>query len=147
MRPGSDAERSPLMRALVFLWVGQNVLLVVSSILRLDLYVEIYLLTYWRVAAFIWMLIVAAGLDPDRGADRDLSLQRLAGRRQSRVLALTIYVCSFVNFAESGRELQRRPQPRPAKPAVRSISTISWRSARRPFPRSTATSPPIRRRT
>ena len=37
MRPGSNAERSPLMRALVFLWVGQNVLLVVSSILRLDL--------------------------------------------------------------------------------------------------------------
>ena len=62
MRPGSNAERSPLMRALVFLWVGQNVLLVVSSILRLDLYVETYLLTYWRVAAFIWMLIVAVGL-------------------------------------------------------------------------------------
>ena len=33
-----------------------------SSILRLDLYVATYLLTYWRVAAFIWMLIVAIGL-------------------------------------------------------------------------------------
>ena len=51
MRPGSAAERSPLMRALVFLWVGQNVLLVVSAILRLDLYIATYLLTYWRVAA------------------------------------------------------------------------------------------------
>jgi Domain of unknown function (DUF4173) len=100
MRPGSDAERSPLMRALVFLWVGQNVLLVVSAIMRLNLYVETYLLTYWRVAAFIWMLIVAAGLI--------LIVTRIVTYRSNAwliaanavVLALTIYVCSFVNFAK-----------------------------------------------
>ena len=88
------------MRALVFLWVGQNVLLVVSSILRLDLYVETYLLTYWRVAAFIWMLIVAVGLI--------LIVVRIVTYRSNAwlisanlaVLALTIYVCSFVNFAD-----------------------------------------------
>ena len=61
-RPGSEAERSPVIRNLVFLWIAQNVLLVVSSILRLDLYVEIYSLTYWRVAAFVWMILVAIGL-------------------------------------------------------------------------------------
>ena len=33
-----------------------------SSIFRLDLYVGIYALTYWRVAAFIWMGLVAVGL-------------------------------------------------------------------------------------
>lgn len=99
MRPGSDSERSPLMRALVFLWVGQNVLLVVSAIMRLNLYVGTYLLTYWRVAAFIWMLIVAAGLI--------LIVTRIVLYRSNAwliaanivVLALTIYVCSFVNFA------------------------------------------------
>ena len=99
MRPGSNAERSPLMRALVFLWVGQNVLLVVSAMLRLDLYVATYLLTYWRVAAFIWMLIVAAGLV--------LIVVRIVTFRSNAwlmsanavVLVLTIYVCSFVNFA------------------------------------------------
>jgi hypothetical protein len=99
MRPGSDAERSPLMRALVFLWVGQNVLLVVSAIMRLNLYVETYLLTYWRVAAFIWMAIVAAGLI--------LIVMRIVLYRSNIwlvttnlvVLAVTIYVCSFVNFA------------------------------------------------
>ena len=37
-------------------------MLVISSILRLDLYVGIYALTYWRVAAFIWMGLVAVGL-------------------------------------------------------------------------------------
>jgi hypothetical protein len=99
MRPGSAAERSPLLRALVFLWVGQNVLLVLSAMLRLNLYVETYLLTYWRVAAFIWMLIVAAGLV--------LIVVRIVTYRSNAwlvsanlaVLALTIYSCSFVNFA------------------------------------------------
>ena len=41
-------------------------MLVISSILRLDLYVQTYLLTYWRIAAFIWMLLVAAGPAADR---------------------------------------------------------------------------------
>ena len=99
MRPDSVAEYSPRIRALVFLWVGQNVLLVVSAIMRLNLYVEIYLLTYWRVAAFVWMAIVAVGLI--------LVVARIVLYRSNAwlvganliVLALTIYVCSFVNFA------------------------------------------------
>src|SRR5262245_22240546 len=99
MRPGSDSERSPLTRALVFLWVGQNVLLVVSAIMRLHLYVEIYLITYWRVAAFVWMAMVAAGLV--------LIVMRIVLHRSNAwliaatliMLVLTIYVCSFVNFA------------------------------------------------
>lgn len=45
MKPGGAAERSRVIRPLVYVWVAQNVLLVVSSMLRLDLYVQIYLLT------------------------------------------------------------------------------------------------------
>ena len=100
MRPGSNAERSTLIRALVFLWVGQNVLLVASAAMRLNLYVETYLLTYWRVAAFIWMLIVAAGLV--------LIVARIVTHRSNAwliaanltVVAVTLYVCSFVNFTD-----------------------------------------------
>jgi len=62
MRPGGPAEQSRLIRPLVLLWTGQNVLLVVSSIFRLDLYVAAYSLTYLRLAAFIWMGLVAVGL-------------------------------------------------------------------------------------
>src|SRR5262245_45576045 len=99
MRPGSTTERTPLIRALVFLWIAQNVVLVISSILRLDLYVQVYSLTYLRAAAFIWMLLVAAGLI--------LIVARiLLGRSNTwlvaaniAVLVLTLYVCSFVNFA------------------------------------------------
>jgi hypothetical protein len=75
------------------------VTLVVSSILRLDLYVQIYLLTYWRVAAFVWMVLVAIGLL--------LIVSRLALKRsnewlvRANLIALTgtLYICSLVNFA------------------------------------------------
>jgi hypothetical protein len=100
MRPGTEAERSPVIRGLVYLWVAQNVGLVVSSILRLDLYVAVLSLTYWRVAAFVWMVLVAAGLF--------LIVLRIILRRSNlwlikinlASLALTLYVCAFVNFPE-----------------------------------------------
>ena len=115
------------MRALVFLWVGQNVLLVVSSILRLNLYIETYLLTYWRVAAFIWMLIVAVGLV--------LIVVRIVTYRSNAwlisanlaVLAATIYVCSFVNFANLVASYNVDPQHRDCGPSGRlHLHCQSW---------------------
>lgn len=99
MRPGGPAEQSKVIRPLVYLWVAQNVLLVASSILRLDLYVQIYLLTYWRIAAFVWMLLVALGLL--------LIVARIVLQRSNdwliRVnliaLTTTLYICSLINFA------------------------------------------------
>ena len=99
MRPGGPAEQSRVIRPLVYLWVAQNVLLVLSSILRLDLYVQIYLLTWWRVAAFIWMGLVALGLV--------LILARIVLNRsndwliRANLITLTsaLYICSLVNFA------------------------------------------------
>ena len=98
MRPGSDTERSRLIRTLVYLWIAQNVLLVVSSILRLDLYVAFYSLTHWRIAAFVWMLLVGAGLV--------LIVARIMLGRSNGWLvkmnfasaALALYVCCFLNF-------------------------------------------------
>jgi hypothetical protein len=62
LRPGSETERMRSIRYLVYLWIGQNVFLVVSSIWRTALYVEEYSLTYLRLAALIWMGLVALGL-------------------------------------------------------------------------------------
>jgi hypothetical protein len=98
MRPGGPAEKSKIIPPLVYLWVGQNVLLVASSILRLDLYVDIYMLTYWRIAAFIWMGLVALGLILIVARIvLDRSNQWLVG---ANLIALTIalYGCSLVNF-------------------------------------------------
>jgi hypothetical protein len=96
--PGGPAERKPVIRALVFAWIAQNVMLVISSILRLDLYVATYSLTYWRVAALIWMMLVAVGLV--------LIVARIALNRPNRwlvranlaILVLVLYACTFVNF-------------------------------------------------
>jgi hypothetical protein len=97
MRPGGPAEHSRLIRPLVLAWIGQNILLVVSSILRLDLYVAAYSLTYLRLAAFIWMGLVAAGL-------LLILIQILLTKPNSwlvaanaATLALVLYGCCFIN--------------------------------------------------
>jgi hypothetical protein len=60
-RPGGAAQRSVWARRLVGLWVLQNLLLIGSAAWRLNLYVEAYTLTRWRVAAAVWMVLVALG--------------------------------------------------------------------------------------
>jgi len=100
MRPGGAAERSHLMRALVFTWIAQTVLLVLSSILRLDLYVSVYSLTVLRVAAFVWMGLIAGGLA--------LIIARIAMRWSNAwlidanlaLVLVTLYACCFVNVPD-----------------------------------------------
>ena len=97
MRPGGPAQQSRLIRPLVLAWTAQNILLVISSILRLDLYVGVYSLTYLRLAAFIWMGLVAAGL-------LLILIQIILCKSNSwllsanaATLALVLYACCFIN--------------------------------------------------
>lgn len=99
VRPDGAAARDRLVRPLVLAWVGQNVMLVLSALLRLDLYVAAYSLTSLRLAAFVWMLLVAIGLVlilvqilKRRGVGWLVSANALA-------LALTLYGYSFVDTA------------------------------------------------
>lgn len=62
LRPGSETAAVLLIRRLVVLWVGQNVFLVASSILRTLDYIDAYSATRLRVAALVWMVLVAVGL-------------------------------------------------------------------------------------
>jgi hypothetical protein len=62
MRKNGPGETSPLIRNLVYLWIAQNIWLVISSLLRLKLYVEEFHLSEMRVAAGVWMVLVAIGL-------------------------------------------------------------------------------------
>lgn len=62
MRREGPGQRSAIIRALVYGFIGQNVLLCLSAMLRLELYVEVYSLTGLRLAAGIWMGLVAVGL-------------------------------------------------------------------------------------
>lgn len=98
LKPGSATENMRSIRVLVYAWVGQNVFLVFSSILRLVGYVEQYSLTWLRVEAFIWMGLVALGLV--------LIVARIYLQRSNRWLIncnalslyVTLYICCFVNF-------------------------------------------------
>jgi len=62
LRPGSPLAQSAAIRRMVYLWIGQNILLVASTALRTIDYVEAYSLTRLRIAALLWMALVAAGL-------------------------------------------------------------------------------------
>ncbi|MBY8821214.1 DUF4153 domain-containing protein [Sphingomonas colocasiae] len=62
MRPGSETAARPAIRALVTIWVAQNILLVASSMLRTFDYIDAYSLTRLRIAALVWMGLVALGL-------------------------------------------------------------------------------------
>ena len=85
-------------RGLVYVWLVQNLFLVVSAGWRLDLYVDAYALTRLRVAAAIWMLLVFCGIV--------WILVRIAAGRSNLWLInvntitalLVIYAGSFVDF-------------------------------------------------
>jgi len=61
-RSGLDRKTLLLERKLVYLWLAQNVFLVISSAWRLWLYVGAYSLSRLRIAAAVWMLLVIFGL-------------------------------------------------------------------------------------
>ena len=62
LRPGSELAASAAVRKLVYVWIAQNIFLVASTMLRTFAYVDAYSLTRLRIAAFIWMALVAIGL-------------------------------------------------------------------------------------
>lgn len=62
LRPGSATAADPTVRRLVVLWVAQNLLLVASSVLRTCDYIAAFELTRLRIAALLWMALVALGL-------------------------------------------------------------------------------------
>jgi hypothetical protein len=62
LRPGSETASRRWPRLLVTVWVVQNLVLVASTAYRTWHYVEVYALTRLRIAALIWMALVALGL-------------------------------------------------------------------------------------
>jgi hypothetical protein len=85
-------------RRLVLLWIAQNVVLTLSAGWRLEMYVGAFSLTRLRVAAAIWMALVAIGLIT--------VIWRVACHRtnvwlvRANMVALlsVLYLCCFVNF-------------------------------------------------
>jgi len=97
-RDRAAATQHRLALALAYLWLAQNVWLIAGAGRRLALYVDVYSLTRWRVAAAIWMGVVAVYIV--------LLLIRLARRRSNAwfvrraalVGIITCLVCVWPNF-------------------------------------------------
>jgi hypothetical protein len=97
-REDQQKYQSAAARKLVYLWIAQNVFLVASAINRNLHYIEAYSLTWLRLAALIWMGLVALGLL--------LIVARLYRDRSNRwlldmntlALLTTLYASCFVNF-------------------------------------------------
>jgi hypothetical protein len=90
--------RDKHLRWLVYAWLAQTLLLVFTAAFRLAMYVEAYALTHLRLAAFIWMGLIAVGLV--------LIVVQIAQNRplgwltrwNAAMAIATLYLCCFVNF-------------------------------------------------
>lgn len=60
--PRSEMAGNKFIRALIIIWVAQNLFLVASTAERTLLYIESYSLTELRISALLWMGLVAVGL-------------------------------------------------------------------------------------
>ncbi len=97
-RAGPRESSMRWARRLVYVWLVQNLFLVVAAAWRLQLYVDAYTLTRWRVAAAIWMLLVFCGIV--------WILLRIIADRSNRWLinvnaittAIVLYASCFANF-------------------------------------------------
>lgn len=119
LRPGSRTAAQPLIRRLVVLWVAQNLLLVANAALRTLDYIAAYSLTGLRIAALLWMALVALGLVLTcwrmmRGKSAAWLINSNAGAAVALLLG-----CSFVDLpalaasynAHHARELGGRGAP------------------------------------
>ncbi|MBD3665757.1 DUF4153 domain-containing protein [Sulfitobacter aestuariivivens] len=91
-------QGSYMLRVLLMLFVAQNVALVISSLVRLELYIEVYGLTRLRMAAAIWMGLTASGLalilwQVWQGRDNHWLVLR-----GGALTAAVVYVCAFISF-------------------------------------------------
>jgi len=96
-RRGGPMERVPRLHPLLLLWAGQCLFLVLSALFRLDLYIEAYALTHFRLAALVWMGLVGLGFGLIliwllRGA----SMAWLV-KSNAAALLLTLYAACFID--------------------------------------------------
>jgi len=88
----------PIVRGLMYLWLAQTLALVFASLWRLDIYVDTFGLTRLRIAAYIWMGLVAIGLGivvVQIWRDKPTSWMLV---RSGALGAVALYICAFVNF-------------------------------------------------
>lgn len=91
-------DGNQMLRGLLMVWVAQNVMLVISSLVRLELYVEVYGLTHLRLAAGIWMGLVAGGLALILWQVWQKQNNCWLMLRGGAMASVVLYVCALISF-------------------------------------------------
>ena len=129
----------PVLRWLMLLWLAQTLALVAASVWRLETYVDLYGLTRLRLAAYVWMGLVASGLCIvvwQVWKDRPAAWMLL---RSGALGAVVLYICAFVSFdaAIAKHNLSRFADPdtvaicylsEDVVPAMRARFGVGWQS-------------------
>jgi len=132
---------SKLLKSLLLIWIVQNVILVGAALLRLDLYVDAYGLTYLRLRAGIGMCLVVIGMV--------LLVWQLHRKKSNTwltrvfsVIVVTIfYAGSFVNFSNvvaaenlsrEGQKLDTEYLCRDTKDGMKAITDYTTQTNRKP---------------
>lgn len=89
-----------VIKPLLLLWLAQNMVLCAAAALRLELYIDVFGLTYLRLYALIWMALVATGLGMMIWQVLRMCSNRWLLCRGTILGVGTLYLCSFVNFAQ-----------------------------------------------
>lgn len=112
-RPYLNSHRS--LKPLMLIWLGQNALLGLSSLLRLDLYVGSFGLTYLRCYAMIWMGLVVTGLVLTAWQILRQNSNTWLLKRCLTLGVGTLYICAFINFASiiAGQNLSMKSKHGP----------------------------------
>ena len=101
LRSDSNVAHQSRIRTLLYLWMAQNILLVMSALWRTWLYIEEYSLTHLRIAALLWMVLVSVGLI--------LIIIRMYYNYSSTwlinsnavSLCVMLYLCSFIDISHT----------------------------------------------
>lgn len=96
-RPGGPIDRVPCVRPFLVVWIGQCLFLVFSALLRLDLYIEAYALTHFRLAALVWMGLVGFGFGLILVWLRRRTAMIWLLKCNAAALCLTLYATCFVD--------------------------------------------------
>ena len=92
--PGSRTEQSAAVRGLVYLWIIQNLVLVVFCVARTLSYIDAYGMTLMRLTGLVWMGLIVAGLV--------LIAARVIGKRSNLWLLNSNLAAAFMLLWVSG---------------------------------------------
>jgi hypothetical protein len=58
----NSIKNSKILKALILIWVIQNLVMLFSTVCRNEIYIESYNYTYRRIGVYVWLLLSAIGL-------------------------------------------------------------------------------------